>query len=342
MLRRYGLREGAAAALAVLAAAAGSAFEGAPPFAGVPTGAVVDPFTAEFHVAPGAGFGGGFLHGDAAGSLRVRSWAVTSLGFRYGLWGALEAFGFVPLVWGESPQRYVYAVPGFTSEVYQARLSGFDGGDPGGGLRLRLLRAFEDSLDATFAAGLIWPLGTNPWQNSANNFITGPQPPAFSSGDGAIKLLLALETRWATETLRASALAGYLHRFGQEATAIEPPASTITVTLPAPVFGWLRGAVPVGDEGWWIGGRLDGFWAARGAVETTGLLAKTPASLPLLLDAYLNLLSPSGGLWAGPGVRRELTERSALSLEVLAPVWARGLYRAWRIEAALTIGWKSG
>lgn len=341
MLRRTGLRVGVTAALAVLAAAA-SAIEGAPPFSGVPTGAVVDPYTAEFQVSPGTGFGGGFLHGDAAGSLRVRSWAVTALGFRYGLPGPLEAFGFIPLVWGESPQRYVYAVPGFSVDTYQARLSGFDGGDPGGGLRWRALRAFEEQLESTLSLGLIWPLGTNPWQNSANNFITGPMPPAFSSGDGAIKLLLAVEGRWTTESLKASALAGYLHRFAQEASAMEPPASTISVTLPAPVFGWLRGEVPLGGGGWWIGARLDGFWAARGSVETTGLLAKTPVSLPLLLDSYLNLLSPMGGVWAGPGIRREISERSALSIDILAPMYARGLYRAWRVEASLTIGWRPG
>lgn len=342
MSRRLGVREGATAAAAVLAAAGAFAFEGAPPFTVVPAGAVVEPYTAEFFVSPGAGAGGGFLHGDAASSLRVRSWAVTAVGFRYGLWGPLEAFGFVPLVWGESPQRYVNVRTGGASEIYSGRLSGFDGGDPGGGLRLRVFRGFEDRLDTTFTAGLLWPLGTNVWQNSANNYVTGPGAPDFASGDGAIKMLLAAEARWTTDTLHASALAGWLYRFSQEATAMEPPASTISVTLPSPVFGWLRAGTPVGDAGWWVGGRVDGYWSARGSVETTGLLARTPESLSALLDSYLNLLSPSGGVWAGPGVRRAMSDTSRFSLEALAPLYARGLYRAWRLEAMLTFGWRPG
>ena len=342
MVRRLGFRESAVAALVVMAGTAGFAFEGVPPFAAVPAGSVVEPYTAVFHVSPGMGFGGGFLHGDAASSLRVRSWAVTALGFRYGFWGPVEAFGFVPLVWGESPQRFVNVRTGGAPEIYAGRLSGFDGGDPGGGVRLRAFRAFEERLEATLSVGLLWPLGTNVWQNSANNYVTGPGNPDFASGDGAIKLLLAVEGRWATESLKASAMIGYLHRFAQAASAMEPPASTITVTLPAPVFGWLRGEMPVGDGGWWAGGRLDGFWAARGGIATTGLLARPPSALPSILDSYLNLLSPSGGLWAGPGVRRELSGTSGLSIEVLAPLYARGLYRAWRVEAALTFGWRPG
>ncbi len=337
-----GPRVGAAIGFACLMIAAGAAaFEGASPFAHVPSGAIVDPYAAQFHASPGTGFGGGFLHGEAAPSLRVRSWLVAALGFRYGLWGPLEAYGSVPLVWGESPQRYVNARTGGAPEIYSGRLTGFDGGDPGGGVRVRVLRAFEDRLDTTFTAGLVWPLGTNVWANSANNYVTGPTDPDFATGDGAIKMLLALEGRWATEGLRASGLAGYLHRFAVQATAIEPPASTISVVLPAPVFGWLKAEIPAGD-GWWLGGRVDGWWAARGDVEVTGLLEKNPAALPLILDSYLNLLSPSGGLWAGPAARRELSETSALSIEILAPLYARGLYRAWRLEASFTFGWKPG
>ncbi len=340
-MKGWSPRAGAVFAPACLIAAHAVAFDGVPPFGHVPSGGVVDPYTAEFHVSPATGFGGAFQHGDAASSLRVRSWVIAGLGFRYGLWGPLEVYGDLPLVWGESPQRYVNARTGGAPEVYAGRLSGFDGGDPGGGLRLRVLRGFEDAFDLTLSSGVAWPLGTNVWQNSANNYVTGPGNPDFATGDGAIKLLIALEGRWISEELRASALAGYQRRLAVDATAIEPPASTIEVQLPSPLFGWLRGEVPAGD-GWWLGGRVDGFWASRGAVETTGLLAKNPAALPLLLDSYLNLLSPSGGIWIGPGARREISDTSAFSVEILGPAYARGLYRAWRIEAAFTFGWKPG
>ncbi|MEK7474606.1 MAG: hypothetical protein AAB152_03125 [Candidatus Coatesbacteria bacterium] len=333
------LRVALCALALTLPTAVARAIEGAPPFEVLPAGRPVAELTAEVGLAPEAGLGGGFLHGAGERSLRVKSYAMIPFGARYGLWQTLEVWGVIPLVWGSSPQQYVNVRTGGAPETYRATLSGFDGSDVGAGLRWEPWSSDDGSLAVVLTAGVVIPLGTNVWQNSQFNFPDSFGTPDLASGDGAWKMLTAVEGIWDTEAARVSVLAGYLLKFPQEATALEPPASTITVTLPAPVVGWVRPAWKLSEDSW-LTARVDGFWARQGTIGLAGLLTRTPEALPAVLDSYQNLLEGSWGIWAGIGMRQALTPSSAASCEVCAPVFARNLYRLWRVVAAFTWTWK--
>ena len=327
------------AACATVLASAAFALEGAPPFDVVPSGRPVAELSAEVFVIPDMGFGGGYLHGDGPRSMRVKSYMMFPVGARYGLWKTLEAWVVAPLVWGSSPQEYVNARTGGNPETYRATLSGFDGSDTATGLRFEPWSSYDDVLALVVTSGLVIPLGTNVWQNSQYNFVTGPAVPDLASGDGSWKVLFAAELVRDTEGSRTSLLAGYLHRFAQEALAVEPPASTIEVSLPSPVVGWLRHAVKLSEETW-LTARADGFWAPGGSIATGGLLTKTPEALPVILDSYENLVSGSRGIWAGAGIRQALAPSAAFEIGFCAPLMAHNLYRIWRLTGAVTWRWK--
>jgi len=186
------------------------------------------------------------------------------------------------------------------------------------------------------AAGAILPLGSNVWREYPRfTYIrTSPDQPSLAVGDGTWKLLLALQELYETETFKVDALAGYILKFPLRATAIELSSlHKITVHQPSPLLAWVRPAWLVG-EGLWLTGRLEGFWAPRGDIKTS------PESIKPLLDSYANLVLASGGIWAGAGVRWELTPESALSLTATAPVVAHRSYRYWRIGASASYLWK--
>jgi len=321
-----------------LSAPAAWALEGAPPFEVVPAGRSVPELNGEVFLFPDAGMGGGYLHGPGERSMRAKSYFMAPFGVRYGLWKTLEAWGAVPLVWGSSPQQYVDARTEGTP-TYRATLSGFDGSDAVVGLRLEPWSSDDEELAAVLTVGLVAPLGTNVWQNSRYGFVNGPVVPDFASGDGAWKILTAVEGIRDTEETRVSVLVGYLRKLEQEATAIEPPASTIKVTLPSPVVGWVRPAWKM-TEDTWLTARVDGFWAHRGSIATSGAYSSTPEALPALLDSYGSLIDGSWGIWAGIGMREALSDTAAASLEVCLPVLERNLYRLWRLVGAVTWSWK--
>ena len=117
---------------------------------------------------------------------------------------------------------------------------------------------------------------------------------------------------------------------------MEPPSSTIEVTVPSPAMFRLEPALRLGDA-LWLTARVEGFAAPRGIIKVGGLLARSPGSTEAVLDSYRNLVDPSSGLWAGAGLRWDASEIIGLAAGVAAPVVANGLYRMWR--AGLSVSW---
>lgn len=324
-----------------LTAATARALEGAPPFEWLVPGETLPESTAAASIRPDMGLGAAFAGGGAPeDSLKVRRYLAAPLTVRYALWDALEAYAVAPFYWGESSQHFVNYATGGAPEDYRSVLSGADFGDPALGARWRCWRGDEErgALIATLA--LVFPLGTNVWQNSQFNYVTsGSAKPDFAIGDGAYKLLAAIQGEWDGPVWRWEALGGYLFRFPLEASAIEPGASTITVHEPGSAMGWVRSSYKL-TEDTWLTGRVDGFWSAGGSFAVDGLLARDPAVLNVVLDSYRNLIRAAGGVWAGVGVRQAFNETWEGAIGILAPLAVHGMYRVIRLEAAVSWSWK--
>ncbi len=324
---------------AFLAAAPAAALEGAPPFAWLPSGASLPELQGEVSLAADVGSGAGFAGASGPRSLRADRYLVAPVQARYGLWGGIEGYVIGPFVWGSAEEEYVDARTGGAPFTNRARLSGFDGGDPEVGLRWAVVsaeRGEESAFEVIVAAGMVLPWGTGVWQMSQYNYVTGPAAPDFASGSGAWQVAGALEVRAGTGRWRLDTLVGYLRALAQEATAMEPPGSTIEVTVPSPAMVRLEPALRLGDS-LWLTGRVEGFAAPRGTIKVGGHLARSPGSTEAVMDSYRNLVDPSSGLWAGAGIRWDASESVGLAAGVAAPVVTNGLYRMWR--AGLTVSW---
>lgn len=340
-MRRPALCAGLAWAAACFAPAVAGALEGTPPFEWLVPGDTLPELTAAASVTPEAGIGAGFAgSGDAADSMKARRYLSAPLTGRYAMWDVLEAYVVAPFYVGESPQHYVNYATGGAPEEYRATLNGADFGDPALGARWRCWRGEEDGPAVVASLAVVLPLGTNVWTNSQFNYVTsGSSRPELAVGDGAYKLLAAVQAVRDWPSWHGEALAGYLYRFPLEAAAIEPGASTITVHEPSVALGWIRPAYKLTEETW-LTGRLDGFWSAGGSFDTEGLLARDPAALGVVVGTYGNLIKAAGGLWAGLGIRQAMSETWTVSAGVLAPLAVHGLYRCFRLDASVSWTWK--
>lgn len=330
-----------AAAAACFVSAGVQALEGTPPFEWLVAGDTLPELTAGASVGPDLGYGAGFAgSGRGEDSMKARRYLAAPVTFRYGLWSVLEAYAVAPFYWGDSPQHFInYATAG-PPEESRATLSGADFGDPALGARWRFWSGETEGTGAVLTVAGIFPLGTNVWANSQFNYVTSGSPrPDFAVGDGAMKVLVSAQGLVDGPAWRLDVLAGYLYRFPVEAAAIEPGASTITVRAPGSVLAWVRPAWKLSEDTW-LTGRLDGFWSAGGSFGTTGLLARYPATLPVVLDSYQHLVRSAGGMWAGAGVRQAFGEGWSAAAGLLAPVAVHGMYRFVRLDASVSWTWK--
>ncbi len=326
-------------AFLVTAASPIAAMEGTPPFTWLASGPLAPELSAVVSVSPQLGLGSGFSGGVAEDHFQAREYVVCPLLIRYGLFRRLEAYGVFPYFWGSSPQRSTVYLGG-TPQNLSGTVAGSDFGDTGLGLRYRVFGDPDAGHEVIAGMGLAVPLGTNVWQWLRYSFQGWLDVPVdLASGDGAWKILMGAQHSWRAEGLNAESFAGYLLKLPLEVTSMGIGfGSSVDVTLPSPCLAVANVEFePVSDL--WLGGRIEGFWAARGKIKPGGYLAQDPSSLAVVLGNYSNLVLATGALWAGVGARWCPADAYGLGVEVMAPVAVHRAYRTWRAGLSISYRW---
>jgi hypothetical protein len=281
------------------------------------------------------GFGGPFVGGVAGRSMKAGKYVAVPLTLRYGFIQGWEIYGVLPYFWGSSDQEYVNSAVLGAPETYRETLSGGDFGDIATVVKWAVWE--NDTRDSFFCVHLggRFATGTDPWQYSQNNFVTGPVPPRLAHGDAAGGGVMAGIQYVNTESFpRMDMTLGYIFNLPFEATAMDTVRSAINVDPPSTLTG--KAAVSGVIAGsWWLGLDVDGYWAPAGKISGTGDFKKDPGALSKMIDSYANLVRESAGLWAGASTGVDIAPEASVSLGFKAPVAVSGGYRFWRTDFRL-------
>jgi len=326
--------------IAVLLPAMGTAMDGVPPtfrFAGE---GLAGDGSYIFSMEPEFGCPQGFVGGNARRSLQMDRYVLVPLVLRYGFLPDWEVYSVLPYYWGSSPQEFTnYATIGDPVTIRQT-LKGQDFGDIDTLIKWRVWESDEKDSAFLVHMGGSFPTGTDPWENVMYNYVTGPDTPRISFGDGAFELMGAAQWSYEGGSAALDALAGASWRMPLEATAMEPYGSKINVEPSSLLVGRVRGTWRGGESSWWLAGILEGYWSTAGRVTATGYLAKEPGSLSRVIDSYANLVKASAGLWGGVGAGWQFSQAVSLGAEVKAPLVVGDSYRYWRSGLIFSYGAK--
>jgi len=322
--------------VAVMWAGLAPALEGVPPAFWFADGSPAEDGSYSFSSDMEGGWASSYSGGEAVRAMKADRYISVPLSVRYGFLRGWELYGVVPYFRGSSKQEFVNSAVAGTPETYRKTLSGGDFGDMATVVRWAFWE--DDSRDSLVCLHLggRFATGTNPWQYSQNNFLTGLNPPRLSFGDGAGGGVMAGLQYISGELFRRiDVMAGYIHNLPFRATAMEPFGSEITVTPPSVLA--VRAAISDLISGsWWAGLDVDGFWSPAGSISASGYLGQSGGALEKMLDSYMNLVERSGGLWMGASTGVAMTTDTAVGIGFKVPVLATGEYRFWRADIRLT------
>jgi len=279
------------------------------------------------------GWGSSYAGADKDRSMKAGDYFAVPLTLRYGFIRGWELYGVLPYFWGSSRQEFVYH--GTPPETYKATLSGGDFGDIVSAVKWAVWENEERSSFVCLHLGGRFATGTDPWQYSQYNFITGPNPPRLFHGDSAGGGVLAGVQFVNTDAFpRLDAMLGYIYNIPFRATGIEPYGSTISVKPGSPFIGKAGISGIIGGT-WWAGLDMDGYFTPAGRLTDGGYLAKEAGALEKYVDSYANLLKKTGGIWLGASTGVNIAPEAAVSIGIKAPLAVLGGYRFWRADFKL-------
>lgn len=330
MVRRF-----SAVAVLLLAPALAPALDGVPSSFWFAGGAPAEENAYIFSAEAGGGWGASYAGGMAERSMKAGKYFDIPLTLRYGFIRGWEIYGVLPYFWGSSSQEFTNSQVLGPPETYKSTLSGGDFGDMATGVKWAFWESEERESFLCAHLGGRFATGTDPWQYSQYNFVTGPNPPRIFHGDAAGGGVMAGLQFVSTASFPLMDITlGYIYNIPFRATAMEPYGSTIRVTPPSPLIfrGRISGVI---SGSWWAGLDVEGYRTFGGGISDTGYLADEPGALEKVVDSYANLIANSGGLWLGASTGVSIAPEAAVSLGFKAPVAVSGGYRYWRAELGL-------
>ena len=313
----------------------GRALEGVPSAFWFADGAPVGENSYIFSADAQGGLGAGFVGGVAERSMKAGKYLAVPLTLRYGFIQGWELYAVLPYYWGSSRQEFINSAVLGPPETYRETLTGGDFGDIATIVKWAVWQSEERESFVCLHLGGKFATGTDPWQYSQNNFVTGPVPPRLAQGDAAGGGAMAGLQYVSNESLpRMDMTLGYTYNLPFRATAMEPYGSTIKVTPPSPLIGkgsfsWIIGG------SWWAGTDIEGYWSPPGKISVSGYLAGSKGGLSRVIDSYANLVGKSAGLWVGASTGVNIAPEAVVSLGFKAPVAVNGGYRFWRMDLKL-------